>query len=122
MDITQQIHVDGEVNRSRSMPQNPSFVAAKTSGVEVYVFECAKRPAKHQGGACDPDLRLRGHEKEGYGLSWSPLKEGYLLSGSNDNKICLWDMSAMPQDKVLDAMHVYKVYRSSPFCILFFFW
>lgn len=112
VEITQRIHVDGEVNRARCMPQNPSLVAAKTSGVEVYVFDCTKQPMDHQGGSCDPDFRLRGHEKEGYGLSWSPFKQGYLLSGSNDNKICLWDVSASPQDKVLEAMRSYEAHEN----------
>ncbi|XP_059653975.1 WD-40 repeat-containing protein MSI2-like [Cornus florida] len=112
VEIMQKIYIDGELNRARCMPQKPSVVAAKTSGCEVYVFDCNKQPMKHQGGSCAPDLKLRGHEKEGYGLSWSPFKEGYLLSGSNDCKICLWDVSTMPQDKVLDSMHVYEDHKS----------
>ncbi|XP_041012494.1 WD-40 repeat-containing protein MSI2-like [Juglans microcarpa x Juglans regia] len=94
------------------MPQNPAIVGAKTSGSEVYVFYCTKQLAKEQKDDCDPDLRLRGHDMEGYGLSWSPLKEGFLLSGSHDHKICLWDVSAMAQDKVLDALHVYEAHES----------
>ncbi|CAI0445351.1 unnamed protein product [Linum tenue] len=65
-----------------------------------------QNPAK--GDDCDPDFRLRGHDKEGYGLSWSPFKQGYLVSGSNDCKICLWDVSAVAQDKVLDAFHAHE--------------
>lgn len=91
------------------MPQNPEIVGAKTSGCEVYVFDCTKQGTKAQGAECEADLRLRGHDKEGYGLSWSPFKEGYLLSGSNDQKICLWDVSSMVEKKVIDAMHVYEV-------------
>lgn len=109
VEIAQKIHVDGEVNRARCMLQNPSIVAAKTSSCEVYVFDCTKQPMNHEGGSCDPDLRLRGHDKEGYGLSWSPFKDGYLLSGSNDCKICLWDVSTMPKEKVLDACNTYEV-------------
>jgi histone-binding protein RBBP4 len=112
VEIIQKIHVDGEVNRARCMFQNPSVVAAKTSGREVYVFDCSKHSMKEEEGSCDPDLRLRGHDKEGYGLSWSQSKEGYLLSGSNDCKICLWDVSSMPQDKVVEAMHVYEAHGS----------
>ncbi|KAL2459979.1 WD-40 repeat-containing protein MSI2 [Abeliophyllum distichum] len=112
VEIVQKIHVDGEVNRARCMPQNQALVAAKTSGSEVYVFDCTKQLVNAGGGSCDPDLRLRGHDKEGYGLSWSPFKEGYLLSGSNDSKICLWDVSAMPQDKVLEAKYVYGGHES----------
>ncbi|GKE68203.1 WD40 repeat-containing protein MSI2-like protein, partial [Tanacetum coccineum] len=43
-----------------------------------------KQPLDHEGGSCVSDVRLRGHDKDGYGLSWNPFKEGYLLSGSND--------------------------------------
>lgn len=109
VEIVQKIQVDGEVNRSRCMSQKPSIIAAKTSGSEVYVFDCDKQIEDANGSSCNPDLRLRGHDKEGYGLSWSSLKEGYLLSGSNDCKICLWDISATPQDKVLNANYTYEV-------------
>lgn len=109
MEIVQKIHVDGEVNRARCMPQNPSLIAAKTSGCEVYVFNSGNQLKNQEAESCDPDLRLRGHDKEGYGLSWSPFKEGHLLSASNDCRICLWDISGMPRDKVLDANHMYQV-------------
>ncbi|KAL7156423.1 hypothetical protein ABFS83_02G008000 [Erythranthe nasuta] len=108
IEIVQKIQVDGEVNRARCMLQNPAIVAAKTSGSEVYVFDTTKQLVDAKGSSCEPDLRLRGHDKEGYGLSWSSLKQGYLLSGSNDCKICLWDVSAMPQEKVLEANYIYE--------------
>ncbi|XP_021753061.1 WD-40 repeat-containing protein MSI2-like [Chenopodium quinoa] len=109
VEIVKKFCVDGEVNRAGFMPQKPNLVAAKTSGLEVYVFDVAKEA---NSNSCDPEVRLRGHEKEGYGLSWSPLKEGYLLSGSYDCKICLWDVSSMPQSKVLDSMNVYKAHEN----------
>ncbi|XP_042494460.1 WD-40 repeat-containing protein MSI2-like isoform X1 [Macadamia integrifolia] len=111
VEIAQEIHVDGEINRARYMPQNPSVIAAKTNDSEVYVFDSSKHPLKHHGGSCCPDLRLRGHDQEGYGLSWSPFKQGYLLSGSNDSKICLWDTSALPQDKILEPMFAYEAHE-----------
>ncbi|KAK9052070.1 hypothetical protein SSX86_028698 [Deinandra increscens subsp. villosa] len=112
VEVIQKIHVDGEVNRARCMPQVPSIIAAKTSSSEIYVFDSTKQPLDHEGGTCEPDVRLRGHDKEGYGLSWSPFREGYLLSGSNDCKICLWDVSRMPDNKVLDAHHIYEDHGS----------
>ncbi|XP_044509799.1 WD-40 repeat-containing protein MSI3-like [Mangifera indica] len=111
VEISQKIRVDGEVNRARCMSQNPNLIGAKTSSCEVYLFDCNKQAEKKQDG-CEPDLRLRGHDKEGYGLSWSPFKEGYLVSGSHDHKICLWDVSALAQDKVLDALHIYEAHES----------
>ncbi|GLT86079.1 hypothetical protein SLE2022_042420 [Rubroshorea leprosula] len=112
VEITQKMRVDGEVNRARCMLQKPTMIAAKTSGTEIFLFDYAKQAENQQEHEFDPELRLRGHDKEGYGLSWSPFKEGYLLSGSQDHKICLWDVSAAPQDKVLDAMHVYEAHES----------
>ncbi|XP_010028729.2 WD-40 repeat-containing protein MSI2 [Eucalyptus grandis] len=113
VEISQKIRVDGEVNRARFMPQNHNIVGAKTNGCEVYVFDCSKQAAKQHDGGFDPDLRLTGHDGEGYGLSWSPLKENYLLSASHDKKICLWDISAAAQDKVLGAMHVFEAHEGA---------
>ena len=56
MEVTQKILVDGEVNRARCMPQNPVVMGAKTSGCDVYVFDCSKQLEKQQGGDCEPDL------------------------------------------------------------------
>ena len=39
-----------------------------------------------------PQHKCLGHEKEGYGLSWSPHEAGLLLSGSHDSSICMWDL------------------------------
>ena len=36
-------------------------------------------------------LTLAGHTEEGYGLCWSNLKAGHLISGSDDKTVCLWD-------------------------------
>ncbi len=29
-----------------------------------------------------------------YGLSWNERKAGYLLSGSYDHRVCVWDVAA----------------------------
>ena len=55
------------------MPQNPCVIATKTPSSDVLVFDYTKHPSKPDpNGVCHPDLRLRGHQKEGYGLSWNP--------------------------------------------------
>ncbi|KAL5977376.1 Chromatin assembly complex, subunit 3 [Asimina triloba] len=110
--IIQQINHDGEVNRARYMPQNPFFIATKTVSAEVYVFDYRNHQSKPPlDGACNPDLRLRGHNTEGYGLSWSTFKQGHLLSGSDDAQICLWDINATPKNKVLEAQQIFKVHE-----------
>ena len=92
------------------MPQNPFIIATKTVSAEVYVFDYSKHPSKPPvDGACNPDLWLKGHNSEGYGLSWSLFKQGHLLSGSDDSQICLWDINATPKNKALDALQIFKV-------------
>ncbi|KAL8170511.1 hypothetical protein V2J09_022315 [Rumex salicifolius] len=110
VEIVKRMHVDGEVNRARCMPQKANVIAAKTNGPDVYVFDITKQVGvgEDKEGTCIPDLRLKGHDKEGYGLSWNPIKEANLLSGSDDGKICLWDVSMMPRNTVLDSMRVFK--------------
>ena len=84
------------------MPQNPTVIATKTPSPDVLIFDYTQHPSKPgivlsfvclrplliypavSATACIPQLRLKGHTKEGYGLSWNPNKNGYLLSGSDD--------------------------------------
>ncbi|KAF0291319.1 Histone-binding protein RBBP4 [Amphibalanus amphitrite] len=109
IDIEIKINHEGEVNRARYMPQNPCVIATKTPSSDVLVFDYTKHPSKPDpGGECSPDLRLRGHQKEGYGLSWNPSVNGNLLSASDDHTICLWDINATPKEnKVVDAKSIF---------------
>uniref|UniRef100_A0A2K6ETT7 Histone-binding protein RBBP4-like N-terminal domain-containing protein n=1 Tax=Propithecus coquereli TaxID=379532 RepID=A0A2K6ETT7_PROCO len=43
----------------------------------------------YPSGECNPDLTLRGHQKEGYDLSWNSNLSGHLLSASDDHTVCL---------------------------------
>lgn len=120
--VVQQINHEGEVNRARYMPQNSFCIATKTVSAEVYVFDYSKHPSKPpQDGQCNPDIRLRGHKTEGYGLSWSPIKEGHLLSGSDDAQICLWDVrgTAKP-NRVIEAMQIFQVWLCIAFLLKIF--
>jgi histone-binding protein RBBP4 len=48
------------------MPQKPDLIATKTVRGEVYVFDRTKHESKAPaGGACRPDIRLVGQDKEG---------------------------------------------------------
>ncbi|KAG2274812.1 hypothetical protein Bca52824_057367 [Brassica carinata] len=110
--VIQQIVHQGEVNRARYMPQNPFLIATKTVSAEVYLFDYSKHPSKPAlDGACNPDMRLKGHSSEGYGLSWSKFKDGHLLSGSDDAQVCLWDVSGTPKSTVLDAHRIFKAHE-----------
>ncbi|KAJ3056940.1 Histone-binding protein rbbp4 [Rhizophlyctis rosea] len=97
--IIQQINHDGEVNRARYMPKNPDIIATRTAKGAVLVFDRTRhssRPAPD--GICNPDIRLVGHEGEGYGMSWHPRKEGLLLTAGHDQTVCSWDLRGKPKD------------------------
>ena len=87
----QSIPHDGEINRARYMPQNPNLLATKTVSGDVYVFDRTKHASEPAAdGVCRPDIRLKGQVKEGYGLSWNPVKSGHVLSASEDTTVCHW--------------------------------
>ena len=94
IEIETRITHDGEVNRARVMPQKFNIIATKTPSGEVHIFDYHKHQPKPSDTIPRPDMRLLGHTKEGYGLNWSPVREGYLLSGSDDHKVCLWDVKS----------------------------
>lgn len=112
IEIIQKINHEGEVNRARSMPQNTNLIATKTPSSDVFIFDYTKHPSKPvSDGKCNPTLRLRGHEKEGYGISWSPRNQGYLLSASDDKTVCMWDIGALPKNNsIIDAKSIYKAH------------
>ena len=94
LEVVQAINHSGEVNRARCMPWNSQWIASKGNGADVLLFDRTQHVNKpNRNSQCKPEYRLTGHDKEGYGLSWSHLRDGYLLSGSEDGLVCLWDVS-----------------------------
>ncbi|XP_053398300.1 histone-binding protein RBBP4 [Mercenaria mercenaria] len=114
IEIEIKINHEGEVNRARYMPQNPCIIATKTPSSDVLVFDYTKHPSKPDpNGECTPELRLKGHQKEGYGLSWNPNMNGHLLSASDDHTICLWDINTNPKEgRVIDAFTIFTGHTS----------
>jgi WD40 repeat protein len=114
VEIVQKINHRGEVNRARYMWQNPNVIATKTPSADVFIFDRTRHSSKPSpDGVCKPDLTLKGHNKEGYGLSWSPMNSGHLLSGSNDSLICLWDINVgTSSNNVLEPKGTFKGHAS----------
>eukprot|EP01133_Synstelium_polycarpum_P008930 gene8930-10469_t len=114
IEILQKINHEGEVNRARVMPQNHTIIATKTVSSEVYVFDTSKHPLEpNADGKCLPDLKLLGHKKEGYGISWSSISEGHLLSCSDDHTICEWNIAAATKhDNTMDALNIFRGHES----------
>ncbi|CAF1441354.1 unnamed protein product [Rotaria magnacalcarata] len=109
IEVEIKINHEGEVNRARYMPQNPQIIATKTPLSDVLIFNIDTHPlGKEQAGDCNPELRLKGHTREGYGLSWNSNSNGYLLSSADDHTVCLWNINMQPkQGRNLDALSIY---------------
>ena len=44
-----------------------------------------------------------------YGLSWNSLQKGQLLSASDDQTVCLWDITGNPKEaNVINAKTIYN--------------
>ncbi|RLN64605.1 hypothetical protein BBJ29_006359 [Phytophthora kernoviae] len=107
VDIKIRVNHDGEVNRARFMPSNELVVATKTPHAEVHVFDISKRPSEpKENSGSEPDYRLLGHTKEGYGLCWDPHEAYHLISGSDDAIICEWDIRNA--GKTVQPLHKYS--------------
>lgn len=86
-EVTIKIPHDGEVNRARYCPHNSFVIATKTVNSDVLIFDYTQHESSTSDLTCRPQIRCTGHEKEGYGLNWSPLLDGLLLSGADDAKV-----------------------------------
>jgi histone-binding protein RBBP4 len=104
---------DGEVNKARYNPGNSNLIATKSPSGNVYLFDRTKHTDSMQIDGhlkFKPDMTLSGHTKEGFGLCWSPHGSsgnvsGHILSGSDDNVVCLWDISqGVKNGKSLDPL------------------
>lgn len=82
----------GDVNKALPNPKRNNLIASKTDSGEVHVFDYHKHKSRPEDSIVKPELKLLGHEKEGFGLSWHPT-ELLLASGSNDSKVCVWDLT-----------------------------
>lgn len=115
-EIENRLNHEGEVNRARYMPQNSKLIATKSPCGDAFIYD-RTRDFTRSKSPIHYELRLRGHTREGYGLSWNPNKCGLLLSASEDATICLWNVNATPSSRdgftrTLDPAIVYKGHTS----------
>lgn len=105
-DIIQKIRHDGEVNKARYMPQNPNIIATMSSNATAQVFDRSKHPLMPKDNEFIPQIILRGHSKEGFGLNWSPILEGNLATASEDCTVCVFDIKGFTQDSRYDMQPI----------------
>jgi histone-binding protein RBBP4 len=92
-EITQKIVHAGEVNKARYMPQNPDIIATMSSNTHSYIYDRTKHPnLPKDKDKLIPEITLRGHTDEGFGLNWNPHLEGQLATGGQDQTLCLYDI------------------------------
>jgi histone-binding protein RBBP4 len=93
-EIRQKIKHPGEINKARYMPQNPNLIATWSTNDGVLVWDITKHSLDPEKDKGVPEITCDGHEKEGFGLSWSPHNEGHLATASEDETVRLWDVDA----------------------------
>jgi WD40 repeat protein len=96
VEISVRITHDREVNRARYCPQNYFLVGTKSPSADVLVFDWSKHPSKPADAVVRPLVRCKGHEKEGYGISWSTHTAGRLASAGDDHLVCVFDVETGP--------------------------
>lgn len=105
--IIQKIDHPGEVNKARYQPQNPNVIATMCTDGKIMIWDKSKHPSVPTGKP-NPQIELIGHEKEGYGLSWSPHTPGHLATASEDQTVRLWDITqASKTNKILSEARKY---------------
>lgn len=84
------------------MPQNPDLLATKSVKGEVWIFDRTKFSSEpEKDGVCRPNIKCVGQTKEGFGLAWSPLKTGNLISCGEDMTVCHWYVCWVNHDCIL---------------------
>lgn len=94
IDIKVRMNHEQEVNRARYCPQDPFLIATKSPSSDVLVYNWSKHPGAPRDREVRPELRLEGHDKEGYGLAWSHVEKGRLVSAGDDKAVCMWEVAA----------------------------
>jgi len=82
-----------EVNRVAPCPHRGQLIATKAATGDVHLFNYK---AERSETDFSPDVTLHspGGNVDGFALCWCPLEKSSLASGSNDGRLCIWDVEA----------------------------
>jgi histone-binding protein RBBP4 len=96
----------GEVNKARHNPKNPFMIATKTVSGDILLFDYSKHPSRPSNeGVVLSQATLKGHTAEGYALDWSD--DHQLVSGADDNLVCIWDTRQGSCDSALLTLNAH---------------
>ena len=105
IDIEIKIPHEGEVNKAKVSPHENNIIATQTNKGEIDIFNYYDFPNEPKNNNIpNPTKRLKYHSKIGYALSWSKFDKNYLLSGSYDSSVCIWDINS----KNSEPLFIYK--------------
>lgn len=125
--LQRSIPVKGDINRVRAMMGYP-IVAVWTSAAQVKIYnvqsaleqlqevDVAKLDNSKTRGVVSEESSLVASFKlntEGYGLEWSPLKVGRLLSGSEDGRINVFESNDELCSKFAKLSHYWNYHEGS---------
>ena len=92
--VIQRIVHDTEVNRARYNPQNPRILSSWSASGNTYIFDMQRLPSTPgPTPVFDPDIALRGHDNEGYGLAWNYFLPSIIATTADDGKTCVYDIT-----------------------------
>lgn len=114
-EIIQKINHPSEVNKARYQPQNPDIIASLAVDGRVLIFDRTKHPLSPKNDEFKCEVELIGHEEEGFGLSWSPLLEGHIVTGNEDNTVRTWDVKGgySKSSNTINATATYTVHSAT---------
>ena len=112
-EVRQKIKHPSEVNKARYMPQNANLIATWSVDDGVLIWDRTKHTLDAEKDKGEPELTCDGHEKEGFGLSWSPHNEGQLATASEDETVRLWDVDATSKKNgKIDSLQTWRHHSS----------
>ncbi|QPG73753.1 hypothetical protein FOA43_001067 [Brettanomyces nanus] len=104
LNLLRQWRHPGEINKAR-IDENAGLIATQTNCGDILVYDYKSLDSSEA-----PIHTLKYHTKEGFGLEWNPIIAGRLISGNEDGKIALWDLSSRPADKVLKPARTFSTH------------
>lgn len=84
--------VEADVERVRWNPHDPNFFYVTTEAGTVHYFDSRSPPPANAQGPSKPLWTLQAHDGAVSAFDVNPLIPGYLVTGSDDKKVKLWNV------------------------------